>query len=128
MLAKDVSLGSTITSVEGGVPDPGVVIFKKYNGEIIIGWKIMPPSFTAWNLNQSSYPVKYNDGYRFGWRISGNTNIELVCATTDTPAHIGGMNCAIPACNTYNEYAAPNQSDGKTYMCYSCRVSGRKVI
>lgn len=35
--------------------------------------------------------------------------------------HKGGMKCAGRHCGTFNEYAAPNQPDGKTFLCYSCR-------
>lgn len=32
-----------------------------------------------------------------------------------------GMSCV--QCREFNDYAEPNQPDGKTHVCYSCRES-----
>jgi hypothetical protein len=37
-----------------------------------------------------------------------------------------GMQCAVQVCRDLNPYAEPNQPNG-TYICRSCRQSGRKA-
>lgn len=38
----------------------------------------------------------------------------------------GGMQCAVKFCGELNPYGVPNMPNGKDYVCYSCRQSGRK--
>jgi hypothetical protein len=47
--------------------------------------------------------------------VEGETDVSI-----GVSAPTGGMFCADKTCNTYNEYAVPNQKNG-TYKCFSCR-------
>lgn len=59
------------------------------------------------------------------WKITRITNLSCVVSTASIIVPVvSGMNCGDKYCNTYNHYAVPNQPDGKTYLCYSCRQRG----
>lgn len=58
-----------------------------------------------------------------GMYIPPNSIVADLTATVPSTGH-SGAHCAVKMCNTYNDFAEPNQPDG-THICYSCRQSGR---
>ncbi len=58
-----------------------------------------------------------------GWWLFGGTSWlpcddSIIATSNGNMATAWGAVCKL--CNSKNEYAAPNQSDG-TYVCYECR-------
>ncbi len=59
--------------------------------------------------------------YPYGYWLEHNHQVEIVDAKNTSPTVSGGMSCAGRFCGEYNNYAVPNQADGKTFLCHSCR-------
>jgi hypothetical protein len=59
------------------------------------------------------------DYQKFKWVVWVN-NKDLAVIGTAPPAIVNG--CACKRCGEYNDYAAPNQPDGK-FLCFGCRTN-----
>lgn len=96
----------------------------------LFGWKDdteVRPS-TAWTRGNPISGKYLPQDYKYGLWVPHNYKaMRIIKASTlvATPITKGGMKCAVGSCGEYNEYAAPNQPDGRTYICYSCRQAGR---
>ncbi len=98
----------------------------------------------SWHPDNSFKEVGYEQPCTTcGKRYGDHNGITVSCPITPTGYHptdtftirrsavvvlsSAGMSCAVRSCGEFNAYGVPNQADGKTYICYSCRQSGRKA-
>jgi hypothetical protein len=121
-------------------------------GYTLLGWNINNlshvgvPAF-AKPANNISGPASILSAYTHAyWLSSALTEVDVVVGMSTIPASswkmatdyatnkiisdkvvASGMRCCITGCNDYNEYASPNQLDGVSFVCYSCKTSGRKM-
>jgi hypothetical protein len=97
-----------------------------HHDSVLMGWV-----YGQDNIPSYACPAVHNKliqpPYTHGASVSKDLKVKRVISTTATPAlvaqqHIqpAGMKCAIPSCQTYCDYAEPNQADG-TFICYPCR-------
>lgn len=129
---RSVPVGSTVIIADrDGKPCPSpatIVSHIAYTGGgryTLVGWKDKPNN-VGWESIVEPYSLK---DYLWGWWVSPEEIVSVVSRPTGNTASLPfpqGMQCAVKVCRDLNPYAVPNQPDG-TYICRSCRQSGRKA-
>lgn len=86
----------------------------------VVGWKsledYLPQSLTSNNprsLGNCSIIANYETEFVSSTWVACDAIVTKV-----SPRR--GMKCAGKHCGVYNEWAEPNQPDGKTFYCYPC--------
>lgn len=87
----------------------------------------------AWDVHTTipEYVKLMTPGDAYGYWVSKDTPVKMVVSVTGTRRSAvmqvveipKGMHCCRSDCRSFNEYAEPNQPDGK-FICYSCRQRG----
>lgn len=128
------ALGDCVQFVKGHTgADAGTIIAYSHKDCVypyMVGWKNMQIApFAVENILGSigdprtipdtTYLHNIEDYPKSIW-LSGNV-LVLVNSTAAINVVIGGMNCSGKYCHEFNLYAQPNQPDGNTFLCYSCR-------
>jgi hypothetical protein len=121
MLAQDVK-SNTVVSYGGTT---ATLIRGNLGGseKFLLCWKTAPINenlnINPWNINDiPSWKPIFPTQFQYGWAILGSDEVSIIETTLAKPT---GMYCASKYCNEFNPYAAPNQPDGKTYYCYTCK-------
>lgn len=99
-----------------------------YNS-VLLAWteREVPPN-GAWDHKRGckEYRASLGVKYTYGWWLDNGGHLHRVVSLSGIAAitvQQGGMQCAVPSCGTYNDYAQPNLPDGR-FMCYSCKSNG----
>jgi hypothetical protein len=129
MRAKDVKSGTTVKWSSASVDNPAQTLIgdlfhlvNPNSGEdtTVLLYFGKPNTYCHWPINDNPkwrkiIPAKY----KYAWCLNWDTEVEVVAGQSFVSSL--GMHCASKFCNEFNKYAAPNQPDGKTYYCYTCK-------
>lgn len=128
---KDLPLGSVVQlphQYGKHVALATLIRLKDSSSDAIVGWK-NSQSEIGWDI---SLPIiedispRFKD-YQYGWYVEPHVVVDLITQAEVCTIQSYGERCAITTCGTFCQYAIPNQKDGKSFVCFSCRQSGKKI-
>ena len=130
MKLKDCKIGELVSSVihvttnqVDKLDPPGTVLGSHPTYSLILlGWKSPPLLGDYWGVQPYDHDILslMKADYTYGWWFDKDDEVQLALTASQPVAKVwSGMACA--RCLAYNDYAQPNQPDGKTHICYSCR-------